>query len=206
LMRRLTAHRTVALQRVLADHTQVALAALAHNYVQRLWGETHWPDSALVVRLESCDSTLLQHGEDQLEQGHAWRELKSMRDTWGDRLPGDAEKLLPWLIALPLQEICDLLALCVALSVNAVTSTEGPHASDALADAVGLDMADWWAVSGEGYLQHVPKGRVLEAVKEAASPEEAAAMAKLKKGEVVARAEALMAGKRWLPAPLRQPG
>jgi ParB family chromosome partitioning protein len=204
LMRRLTAHRTVALQRVLADHTNIALAALAHNYVQRLWGETHWPESALSVRLENCDSTLVQHGEDELEAGRAWLELKAMRDGWGDRLPGDPEKLLPWLIALPFNELCDLLALCVALSLNAVTATEGDHASDAIAEAVGLDMVDWWEVSAAGYLQHVPKARILGVVIEAVSPSEAAAMSKLKKGELVARAEVALAGKRWLPSPLRR--
>jgi hypothetical protein len=45
--------------------------------------------------VQNCDSTLVQHGEDELEAGRAWLELKAMRDGWGDRLPGDPEKLLP---------------------------------------------------------------------------------------------------------------
>ena len=38
---------------------------------------------------------------------------------------------------------------------------------------------------------------------EAVSAEAGAALAKLKKGEAVARAEALLAGTRWLPHALR---
>jgi ParB family chromosome partitioning protein len=157
----------------------------------------------LSVKLEDCDSTLLQHGEEGLETGRAWIELKAMRNAWGDRLPGDADKLLPWLIALPSSELCDLLALCAALSLNAVSSSEREHAADALANAVKLDMADWWEASTDGYLQHVPKARILAAVEEASSAAEAAPLGKLKKGELVARAAAALAGKRWLPTPLR---
>ena len=76
------------------------------------------------------------------------------------------------------------LALCVALSVDTVAAAEGAHAGDALAEAVGLDMAHWWEVSAEGYLRHVPKARILAAV-EAAAPAKAAALGKLKKDELV---------------------
>jgi ParB family chromosome partitioning protein len=64
-------------------------------------------------------------------------------------------------------------------------------------------MANWWEVSAAGYLQHVPKVRILTAVKEARTEADAAAMAKLKKDELVALAEASLAGRRWLPVPLR---
>jgi ParB family chromosome partitioning protein len=203
LVRRLTAHRTVALQRLLAENTQVALAALTHNYVQRLWGETYWPDSALAVKLDSCESALISAGEDELQAGRAWAELKALRDSWGDRLPGDPQKLLPWLIALPSSELCELLALCAALSLNAVSAADREHPADALAAALGLDMADWWAATGTSYLQHVSKAQILAVVTEVSSEAEAAPLAKLKKGELAARAEAVLVGKRWLPSPLR---
>ena len=75
--------------------------------------------------------------------------------------------------------------------------------ADALAAAVGLDMADWWTPTAGSYLAQVPKARIVEAVTEAVSIEKAAPLAKLKKGEAVAAAEALLQGTRWLPSPLR---
>ena len=96
----------------------------------------------------------------------------------------------------------ELLALCAALSLNAVTATAQGHPADAIATAVGLDMADWWTATADSYFAQVPKARIAEAVAEAVSAEASASLAKLKKGEAVAKAEALVSGTRWLPAPL----
>jgi len=58
LTRRLTAHRTVALQRVLADNTQVALAAPAHNLLQRLTLDDVHVVSGLDVQGKGCEGQL----------------------------------------------------------------------------------------------------------------------------------------------------
>ena len=88
-------------------------------------------------------------------------------------------------------------------AINTVTAREGEHSSDELATAVGLDLGDWWSPTGTSYLMQVSKGQIVKAVSEAVSPEVAAPLAKLKKGEAVVKAEALLAGTRWLPTPLR---
>ena len=64
-------------------------------------------------------------------------------------------------------------------------------------------MADWWEPTADNYLRQVPKSLALEAVSEAVSTEAAAALANQKKDELVAQAEAQLAGKRWLPGVLR---
>ena len=69
--------------------------------------------------------------------------------------------------------LLELLALCAAMSLNAVTASTKAHASDAIAKAVGLDIADWWTASGGSYLAQVPKARIAEAVTEAVSIEQA---------------------------------
>ena len=97
----------------------------------------------------------------------------------------------------------DLLALCAALTVNAVASTSGTHAADELAAAVSLDMADWWTPTAANYLRQVPKALIVDTVSEAVSAEAAALLAKLKKDELVAQAEVHLAGKRWVPSVLR---
>lgn len=202
LTRKLTAQQTVALQRVLADNCEVALAALAHNLVQRLFCEQR-VISALGIQARGCSDELSRCDEAGIEQCRAWRELTQMREQWGERIPGEPDQLLPWLIALPIGELCDLLALCAALTVNAVKSSLAPHPADALAAAVGLNMSQWWEPTAESYLHQVPKALILEAVRESHSEEAAAPLEKLKKDELVARAEALLAGRGWLPAVLR---
>jgi len=52
----------------------------------------------------------------------------------------------------------------------------------------------------------LPKARIVEAVTEAVSSENAAPLTMLKKGEAVAAADALRQGTRWLPPPLRERG
>jgi ParB family chromosome partitioning protein len=202
LTRKLTAHRTIALQRVLADNTHVALASLAHNLVQRILGQ-HRAITALDVQARGCTEELSRYGAETIEQCRAWQELMQLRDAWGERIPGDPARLLAWLIALPPSELCDLLALCAAMAVNAVVSGQGGHPADELAAAVALDMADWWEPTASNYLQQVPKALILDPVSESVSAEAAAPLAKLKKDELVAKAEAQILGKRWVPDVLR---
>jgi ParB family chromosome partitioning protein len=209
LVRKLTSHKTKALQVLMSDNTHVALAALAHTLVQQLVtgyaGGMHRTVSALNLRANDCDSALKGVADD-IVASRAWGELASRLDNWRERLPGDADRLLPWLIGQPLDTLLELLALCSALSVSAMSGREADTTGDALAAAVGLDMADWWTPTAGSYLAQVPKARIVEAVTEAVSVEKAAPLAKLKKGEAVAAAEALLQGTRWLPSPLRARG
>jgi ParB family chromosome partitioning protein len=203
LMRRLTAHRTKALQVLVADNAQVALAVLAHTMVQQVIEDRsiyrHQGSADVTVR--SCDARLTSDADD-MEASPAWVKLRETVEAWGDRLPGDSDRLLPWLIRQPQETLVEVLALCTALTLDAGVG-RGLGNSDVIAEAVGLDMADWWAPTAGAFLAHVPKAKLAEAVKEAVSEDEAAKLGKLKKGDAVAKAEALLAGTRWLPTPLR---
>ena len=203
LCRKLTSHRTRALQVVLADNEHVALAALAHALVPKLVLAMHFgTDSALDIQARGCAGDLARNADD-LEESRAWSELDARIAAWRGRIPADAAQVLPWLIAQPHETLVSLLALCSALAVVTVTSREVSHPGDELAAAVGLDMADWWTPTAGSYLSQVPKARAAEAVTEAVSAEACAGFDKLKKGEAVARAEQLLAGRRWLPRVLR---
>jgi ParB family chromosome partitioning protein len=85
---------------------------------------------------------------------------------------------------------------------------EGHHQArfgqaDMLAEALGLDMADWWEPLGERYLNRVPKGQIVAAVSDAVSSEAAENLRSLKKDAMATKAGELLAGKRWLPEALR---
>ena len=203
LCRKLTAHRTKALQVLVADNAHVALACVVHALAQQVVIEhSYRTESALSIRASGCEGALGQFADD-MEGSNADTELQSRLSNWRDRIPGDADKLLPWLIGQDENTLLDLLAVCAALSINTVTASAQEHPGDAIAKAVGLDLADWWTPTATSYLQQVPKARIVEAVTEAVSAEAAAGLAKLKKGEAVAKAESLLAGSRWLPKVLR---
>jgi ParB family chromosome partitioning protein len=188
---------------MVAENAQVALASLAHALLQQLVIEgLYRPDSALNVRGHGCDSELARVAGD-IETSRAWAELQGRIDGWRERIPGDPAQLMTWLIGQDQGTLVELLSLCSALSINTVMGREGDHAGDALVVAVGLDMADWWTPTTAAYLDHVPKVRIVEAVTEAVSADEGQAVGKLKKPEAVAKAVALLDGKRWLPTPLR---
>ena len=188
---------------MLCDNPHVALSALAHALLQPLVLGTMFRSSALNVRAQDCDTESTSAADDLGTSPGAWAALRERLDGWRARMPADEEALLPWLIAQPQQTVLDLLALCSALSVNTIVRQECDHPGDALVAAVGLDMADWWTPTAGGYLNHVPKARIVEDVTDVTGVGRAAPLAKLKKGEAVATAEAMLAGSRWLPSPLR---
>jgi ParB family chromosome partitioning protein len=73
----------------------------------------------------------------------------------------------------------------------------------ALAGALSLDMSDWWEASADGYFMRVTKETTLAAVGEAAGLDAAAKIRGVSKAELARVAERDLAGRRWLPAPLR---
>jgi len=75
--------------------------------------------------------------------------------------------------------------------------------ADKLAEAVSLDMTDYWRPTVRTYLGRITKARILDAVREAVSDEAADRMADMKKQGMAEAAEQLLAGTGWLPAPLR---
>ena len=104
----------------------------------------------------------------------------------------------------------DFLAFCVGQTVHAVRLNHYRQsdpclvAADRLAEAVDLDMADWWKVTGESYLGRVKKEQILAAIEQGTGETNLEALRKLKKSELVATAEARLAETRWLPEILRR--
>ena len=70
---------------------------------------------------------------------------------------------------------------------------------------MGLDMADWWEPTATGYLNHVSKAQIVQALKEVGPELADDGIGAMKKDLLVAKAASRLAGKRWLPVPLRRP-
>jgi len=201
LARRLSAHRTAALQAEVARHPQVALVAVVHRLALRVVVDSYGSgDSPINISASPQDG--LDAFAPDVAQSPALIGLREVRQAWAARLPSDPDALFAELLALPQQEVLSLLAVCVATTVGAVTPREDALPAVALAQAVGLDMHRWWTPTAEGYFAHVSKAKAIEAV-QAFAPEHAARLAKLKKNDLASEAERLAVGTGWLPLMLR---
>ncbi len=199
LARRLSAYRTAALQAEVARHPHVALVAVVHRLAQRIVLDGYH-GSPLNISADPQDR-LEQHAPDVAEAA-ATVGMRKVREAWGQRLPEDSEALFAELLAMPQSELLSLLAVCVGYTVSAITSREGDRPAALLAEAVGLDMGQWWTPTAAGYFEHVSKAKALEAV-QVFAPGEVHRLAKLKKVQIAAEAERLAAGSGWLPAMFR---
>lgn len=199
LAQRLSTHRTAALQIEVARHPMVALAALVHGMVQTVLQGSHYGhDLPLGVSLKLQDR--LEGIAPDWPESPAAVALRTLQEVAGKALPEDSAELFAALLAKSQDELVRLLAVCVASTVDVVTSRATQHQPGAeLAQAVGLDMAAWWQPTADGYFQHVPKAAILEAVGEFA-PEHVTRLAKLKKADIASEAERLADGTGWMPA------
>lgn len=207
LMRSLTAHRVAAIQAELLMRPDVALAALtAHLAIKLLQDGFHryrGGDDALTVSASETHEGLRRESADMVE-AEAWKLMEQTRIEWTTRLPADGTALLPWLLAQERATVVELLTFLVAVSVTGVGGAERERQStDALAQALGLDMRRWWKASAASYFSHVSKATTLAAVTEAAGANAAAPLAGLKKDGAAAGAEQALAATGWLPRCLR---
>ena len=130
--------------------------------------------------------------------------MEQAKEAWQARLPEHQREWFGWLIGLPQAELIDLLALCSALTVNALPKASAVGTANAIAAALGLDMAEWWEPTAEGYLKHVPKAQIIAALKEVGPEQAGGGVEAMKKDALVTAAASRLAGTRWLPEPLRR--
>lgn len=211
LCRRLTAHRTAAMQAILMERTDIALVVLAHKLTMEIipgYELERLKTSTLNVSATTQLSQLRTWAPD-LQNFNAVAAIEQNASAWAAALPKDGAELFAHLLALPQAELLQLIGCLVAQCVSTITAFERPNhhtASDLLASAIELDMADWWHATGDSYLAAVPKSRRMQAVREAVSEEAAAGIANMKKEPMIAAAKEHLAGTRWLPAILRLDG
>lgn len=203
----LTAHRTLALRDALGANPTVALSAVVHALALAAFYPPY--DRATCLEIKTTSAYLDGHAPG-IADTHAGRSLAERHERWAVRLPKAAGDAWAFVQGLPATDLLDLLAHCVSLSVNAVRTSfdRKPGAwahADRVAEAVDLDMTAYWSPTVASYLGRVTKARIGEAVREAVSDEAAERISGLKKPDMASEAEALLAGKGWLPSLLRAP-
>jgi len=203
----LTAHRSTALRHALAQEPDLALVAVTHALLLRVFRGAGGYASCLDVRLASRN--LAADGEG-IEDSPAARANAERHAAWARQMPYDPEAYWDFVVGLDADSRMSLMAHCVSLSLDAVRGWDNrPMAwkhADRLASALDLDMSDWWTPTADRYLGAVTKGQILDAVTEGVSPEAAGRLTGLRKAEMIEAAEPQLVGARWLPACLRTPG
>ena len=205
LTRALTAHRNAAMQALLLQHPDVALVTVVHTLALGCFDayQTAFINDPVKIR-----ATTVRHAQrtaapdiDQSKAGGAFAQAWA---AWEARLPTDGKELFAWLLPLPIPELHSLLTLCVAASLDTIASRDVKGLpGEGLAAVLGLNMADWWKPTAEGYLNHIPKSQIIAAVTAAKSADEAKKLPSKGKAELVAAAEIVLRETSWLPGVLR---
>ena len=157
LTRALTAHRNAAMQALLVKRPEVALVVLVHSLVLQSFDTYRCSFIADPLQMKAHTVTFAQHAAaPDIPQSAAGLAFHRSWATWEGLLPKDGGTLFAWLLALPALELQELLTLCIAASVNTMAGREVKGLpGQALAAALGLDMADWWQplCAGRNYAQ-----------------------------------------------------
>lgn len=215
LIAELTAHRTLALQDAVANNPHIAMTALLHKLVSDSFlRRTH--KGALEA---SVNHVYFPLQDEALKDSSSARAVQERHEGWAGDIPSDDGALWDWLASLDDTSRMTLLAHCVSYGINALYEKPNPYGgsgvsqhgldmrlgqADRLARITGLNMAEaGWRPTVANYLGRVTKPRILQAVAEAKGQRAADRIEHLKKGEMAAEAETLLADTGWLPEPLR---
>ena len=205
LCKRLTAHRTAAVQIELAKQPSVALAVLMQRMIPVVFDDVYARtciDHAVKIDVHTSRDALVSNADDMADSV-AWKALEGERAKWARMLPRRAEELLPWLLQQGEDVISNLFAFCVAATVDGISAADQPHAVNAVANTLEIDLARYWKPTRGGYFEHVPKDRIVTVVSDSVSPQVAGELRGMKKGDAAAAAELRMADSGWLPEVLR---
>ncbi|WP_321899444.1 ParB/RepB/Spo0J family partition protein [Paraburkholderia heleia] len=201
LCKRLTAHRTAAVQVELALQPGVALAVLMQRMIpvvfDDLYTRTHI-DHAVQINVHSMRNALVSSADDMAESV-AWKELEAERTKWAQMLPRPADELLPWLLQQDTDVMSNLFAFCVAATVDGICVADCPHPVNEVANTLAVDFTRYWKPTRVGYFEHVSKDRILAVVGQSISQQAAGELRGMKKGDAAAAAERRMSDSGWLP-------
>jgi ParB family chromosome partitioning protein len=201
----LSAHRTAVMQSAMMDNAHVAMAAAVQRMMEAVTRRHRYSDND-PVKISATSSFLGLHDKaPDLKGTRASNEVQARIEAWRARVPATAKGELAWLLSLPVADLSELFALCVALTLDVTTGDATKQPGVELAAALQIDMADYWTATEASYLGSVSKDTIITAVEEACGTGTGTPILKMKKGEAVKLAEQKLAGTRWLPAMLRAP-
>jgi ParB family chromosome partitioning protein len=192
---------TPLLQIELARRPTMALATMMNRLIPVVFHKHYlcsYAEHAVKIDALISRDKLLNEADD-MESSIPWKELEVERAKWIAMLPKNVNALLQWLLEQEAELIANLFAFCVAATVEGISAADRAHPINALADLMQVDMPYYWSPTHASYLDHVSKARITNVVSDAVSPEAAADLQAIKKGDAAAAAELGLADRGWLP-------
>ncbi|MBJ7535397.1 ParB N-terminal domain-containing protein [Rhodomicrobium vannielii ATCC 17100] len=204
LVAELTAHRTAAMQALVAQSPDIALLTITHALVaQQFYHARHFSCLGVDLATVRLDDRAPGIGDSPAVVEYNER-VKAV--TTG--LPREARDLWDHLSRLDRESLLALLAVSISPAVNVIKlawekNATRERAADQLAQTLALDMTHFWSPTAESYFGSVTKAHILEAVREGVSEEAAERLHGMKKEPMTKAAEELLKGTGWLPVVLR---
>ena len=205
LVQELSAQKTAAIRAELAHNPDVALASVVYTCLLPLFIWNSSEESCLELRLTT---EILANSIKDAADVKALQTLDALKETYGDTLPGSASALWEWCLDRDQSELLNLLAFAAARTVNAIQlphyerSKQRNHA-DKLAQALGMDMKEWFTPTAANYFSRISKTGIEQALTEAKGADFAEGVSSMKKADAAAYAERQIAGTGWLPEQMR---
>lgn len=205
LLETLTQHKTAAIAAEVSRQPAIALAALVHALVLSEFGlDLKLYRSATCVQISTREPCL-----DGASHSPAVSLLDEQKKRWLQKLAAAKDDLWPWCLKQDQQTLLELLAHCVARTLNGVKSKSDVDSvetrcrqADALASALQFDMTKWFTPTASNFFTRVSKSQIADALTEAGKQPSTEAL-KLKKAELATIAENEIRGTGWLPEPIR---
>jgi len=203
LVEALTTYKTAAIAAELTQNSHVALAAVVHAQLLRVFGlDLHVYRAGSCLQLSGTTPNLLQ-----AKGSKAALFLKEQRVSWLGQLPRDEKALWSWCVEQDDSTLLRLLAFLAATSLDAIqakpeTGADRVAHANAVAAALRMDMTQWFVPTSENFFDRISKTRICEALREAGK-DGGPSRESMKKGELSRLAEQEIAGTGWLPEPLR---
>jgi ParB family chromosome partitioning protein len=201
LCKRLTAHRTAAIQCELVRQPNAALAVLMARMIPVVFEEVYrrqYKDDAVRIELKTSHDALLSNADDMADS-IAWKSLEADRQQLIRMLPKRVDELLAWLLQQDSDVMSHLFAFCVASTVDGISGTDTPHPVNEVANLLEVDMSRYWKPTRASYFDHVSKQRIADLMATTVSAQAGAILAGLNKQDAASRAESQMAESGWLP-------
>jgi len=199
LIEDLTAQRSAAISAMLASDPSAALAAVVHAMALNVF----YPAGSFNTCLQM---TVKEQSFRKVEGSTALAQIAEVRKKWDGLRPETEDDLWSWCLQQDQQTLLDLMAFCAACTVDAIQTKQGrpgnarlQHA-DQLAAEVQLDMTRYFSTTAENYFSRIAKPQIVQALQEVDATLPSGSM---KKADIAKYAERSIAGKDWLPKPLR---
>jgi len=185
--------------------TNAKVALLAVTYALALQQFYSCAGEHTVLKITASEPTFPLAIRDAVEKSAAGKKLAAAVKAWKAKLPKKPDQVWAWMQKQTPVTINNLLAVCVATSVDLVqvNDSDAKPAAAEITKAIKLDMAEFWEVTEDNYFTRVPRKHLLAELGTAIKPTLKKKFEGMKRDVVGKALVTELKGRRWLPPIMR---